>query len=490
MDFPATAKKIKSINYRKQIIYILIVVFLILWFAFALDIYKTYKSNTENKLILGSRATQNFDNNVSQIIYDLKDIYKWYKQNTKNNWSTNILTTYDKQISQIITNLPKIAKRVPKDYTDIYNKFLQFIKYKNDIYNLLGASGNKTYLIALMNTNEIRPNGGFWWSYIIVNISGGVVLDNKIYDSYYPNYIYSGLAITWSKWLEQLYDTSKVWFVSSNKIGFTDRDGYNISRLYEKAFVGQKLDWVIFIKSSAVRDILWGRDGKFREWQFVNANIDQISWADTKNKKQIYINELQKYIDTNKENLIAQFAKNSQKLISDNNIQVYLPYVSIPFRDRLVNNNLTTSYSPEYIYSYDTNMSYSKVDWFITKQIYYNNKLSTNTHKIPNIGTWILDLDISYTLNIPNIYTNYIYSLTRKYNVTLTSRETHILALDNIRNNRWILRLPKWSKLMSLTWDYYDYKTFTTPFADWIMYFIKNNKNHTNKSIKLKIMVK
>ena len=186
---------------------------------------------------------------------------------------------------------------------------------------------------------------------------------------------------------------------------------------------------------------------------------------------------------------MSQFAKHSEQLISNNNVQVYLPYISQPFRDRLTNNNLTTSYNPEYIYLYDSNMSYSKIDGFITKQVYYNDILSSQDYKIPSL-TWIVDININYTLNIPNIYINYINNLTSKYKVKLTPRETHILALDNIWDNRSIARLPKWSILKFITGDIYDYKTFKTPFADGIVYYIRNDINHTNKKVNLKLEIR
>ncbi len=486
MDFPAIQKFSPKNNIIKKISYIIIYIFVFLILAIWIKTYQSYNSNIDQKLLLWSWSSQNLDNNVSQIISNLQKIYQWYTGTSAN---ANILTNYDREISQIISDLPKISKRIPDQYKYIYAKTIQLGNYKSDIYNIFWLSGSKTYLIALMNTNEIRPNGGFWWSYMIVKMDGGRLISNKIYDSYYPNYIYSGLYIQGPDWLKQIYDTSKIWFVSSNKIWFTDWDGYHISKLYEKAFLWEKIDGVIFVKSSLIKDILWWWDKKFRERQFVNANIDQISGADTKNKKQIYIDQLQQYIDKNKQYIILQFAKNSQKLISENNIQLYLPYVSIAFRDRLINNGLTTSYNPDYIYSYDTNMSYSKVDGFVNKQIYINEKTNDNAYKISVESSGYIDMIINYSLNIPNIYIDYINSLTKKYNINMSDREKHILALDNIRNNRWTLRLPKWSKILQITGDIYDYKIFQTPFADGLMYFIKNQTNHTNKILKLKIYI-
>ena len=487
LDFPPQPSLPKNTNNFRKYIYaicvFLLLIILLMWYKS----YSLYESSTSAKLNLASRNTQNYDSNLSQTIFSLQNIYNGYKNEWS--WSSNFIAKYDADASIIIDNLPKIKSYIPANYQNIYQKLLELTNYKLDIYNMIGQWSPKTYLIALMNTNEIRPNGGFWWSYILAKFDKGKLLEAKIHDAYYPNYIYSWLSMQWPERLSQIYTGSQIWFISSNKIGFTDRDGYHISTLYNKAFPDTHIDGVIFIKSSAVRDILRWWDGKFREWQFANANINQISGSDTKNKKQIFVDELQKYLDTNKEYLLSQFAKHSEQLISNNNVQAYLPYASQPFRDRLINNNLTTSYNPEYVYLYDSNMSYSKIDGFINKQVYYNNIPFSYSYKIPAL-TWIMNIDINYTLNIPNIYINYIYNLTSKYKIKLTSRENHILALDYIRNNRWVVRLPKWSILKSITGDIYDHKNFKTPFADWIVYYIRNDTNHTNKKVNLKIEIK
>jgi hypothetical protein len=64
-------------------------------------------------------------------------------------------------------------------------------------------------LVILENTSEERPDGGFFGSFAKVSLSGGHLVDFKIYDSYY---------LLWKYCKENTpYLPKKNWFEACNK---------------------------------------------------------------------------------------------------------------------------------------------------------------------------------------------------------------------------------------------------------------------------------
>ncbi len=60
---------------------------------------------------------------------------------------------------------------------------------REEIFKLLGKDQSFNYLIPLQNSNESRPNGGFFGSFAFVSLSGGHITQMQIIDSYLPDYI-------------------------------------------------------------------------------------------------------------------------------------------------------------------------------------------------------------------------------------------------------------------------------------------------------------
>ncbi|MEI6118547.1 MAG: hypothetical protein WCP92_04930 [bacterium] len=53
---------------------------------------------------------------------------------------------------------------------------------------------------------------------------------------------------------------------------------------------------------------------------------------------------------------------------------IYLSNVSTGLNATLTKHNLTNIFDPNYIYFWDTNTSYNKIDGFLTKHIQINNE--------------------------------------------------------------------------------------------------------------------
>ena len=58
---------------------------------------------------------------------------------------------------------------------------------REEIFQLLGKDQCFNYLVPLQNSNESRPNGGFFGSFAFISLSGGHIVDMQIIDSYLPD---------------------------------------------------------------------------------------------------------------------------------------------------------------------------------------------------------------------------------------------------------------------------------------------------------------
>ena len=58
---------------------------------------------------------------------------------------------------------------------------------REEIFELLGKYQRFNYLVPLQNSNEARPNGGFFGSFAFISLSLGHLVDMQIIDSYLPD---------------------------------------------------------------------------------------------------------------------------------------------------------------------------------------------------------------------------------------------------------------------------------------------------------------
>jgi len=417
----------------------------------------------------------------------------------------SLLTDYKKWINIIKDKKPDIVylmqyfqdnhTKLEKMWLDKYSSFMlfssQLFNFKSDIFSLLWEGEKQKYLILLQNSSEKRPNWWFFGSYAVLDVDW-TNIDFQIFDSYYPNYIGSGTYILWPEYINSFWESNKISFIGANKYGITDIDGENIKKVYEKTFTGESIRWIIFVKSDLLEELLPEFKQKFWEWQFVNASVNLIRWKDLPFKKDLYLNDIKEYVQWNKMLMAKYFLQNFDKIKDSGNIRVYLTWVSHSLNDFLKDNNLNTVYDTGNIYLWDYNRGFNKSDGFIDKSASIFdlswNLLKTSSKDIVDIKDlqkWKYKLLVSYTMNVPIHYQNYIKELEKKFNITLTDREKHILWLNYLWDNEWIIYLPPDFKITNQTWDYYDFKEVKTPFSNNFVYktIIKENNQVKNLEI-------
>lgn len=436
-----------------------------------------------------------------------------------------MLWPIDSEISNILLSADKVyddymswAKILDKDYADLnyifsavknkinvllwlniwdYKNVLIFLdwilNYRDDIFSLLGKNWPQKYLILFQNNSEKRPNWGFFGSYLLLTLDKWRI-DYKIYDSYYPEFINPNWWVLAPKWAEQLFPDRKVWFIASNKFWFTDMDSKNIKAIYENTFPWENIRWVIFINSRFFETILPWFVEKMREWQFVNANIDLIRWENLPYKKELYMKWVNDYLTTYKKDLLINSLKNFDRLINDNNVRMYFTWISGWFDSFLENNNLTTYYRENNFYFWDYNNWYNKSDRFISKLVQIEdlswNVLKSENDDIVNVDwlwSWEYLIKVAYSINMPQSYIDFIRNLEKKYKIEMTEREIHILGLNHIWDNRWLVYLPPNTKILKVEWDSYETDIIKTPFSQNVFYKLRSDENNQMKMVTIKI---
>lgn len=361
---------------------------------------------------------------------------------------------YPDDVDQIISLLktnPQRIDRLPESYRGFWSLIQERLPYSQDLIELLWPDRPHTYLIALMNTAESRPNWWFFGSYLIVTIYKGKITSHQVYDSYYAYHQNSWVSLRLDTLQAEILNQSTINFISPNMYGFTYQDAGNIILLYEKLFPSQHLDGVIMIKSDLLAQAVPELKSKLIEWQFVNACIDLIRWEIRGNKKESYLVDITSYVEKNNDRLINMLIPNIPSLIQQAWVQVYIPWSSESFRTFLSRQWLITEYDPHTLYIWHLNKSFNKIDQFLNKKHLIQDTqgtmiVETNDEIIPldktlKSGT-SYDRYLFYNLLIPQSYIDTIFSLTRTYNIELTKREQHILWLSANWHNQIIVHLP------------------------------------------------
>ena len=116
--------------------------------------------------------------------------------------------------------------------------------------------------------------------------------------------------------------------------------------------------------------------------------------------------------------------------------------------------------------------------------------LKETMHEIVDIhDLWpgVYTVKLIYTLHVSNFYKNFIHDLEQKYEIELTPREQHILALDPEWATRGVVYMPSNIKILSSTWDYYHFSEFDTSFAHALYYKIKMKGNNQVGEVEFKM---
>ncbi len=457
-------KQQKKVSYWPVIFFtgVLAVIFLILNGIYALQ--SLSKSSVEQQSFVAQKLAWWVDKQVGNFFGSAGRIYQAVQSwEAVLNYTDDINTIFD-----TLQNNQTLKDNIPSSYQKLYNFWLQWLPYKNDILNLLWSDRVHTYLIALMNSAEIRPNWGFFWSYAIVQIQKGKVIKNQIYDSYYAYYQNTGAQILLDKNYQKILGQENINFISPNVYGFTAQDGGNIKNIYEQLFPGQNIDGVIMLRSEVLQKLVPELKNKFIEWQFVNASIDLIRGNSTPNKKEKYLTDMGTFLNENKSTLLTQIINNLPTLFQNHDIQLYFPQSTQQFQSFLADQWLMTVHDKENLYVWNLNKSFNKIDSFVVKRFALQDKNGQVVAEsengifdpqeikkaLDNGSTY--DLYFYYTLSIPQSYNDQIFWLTKQYDIVLTPREQHILGLSYNWRNQAIVNLPENLEFVALEGSYYN----------------------------------
>ena len=533
MEFGISKKVEKNWKYYLKFSNIIFVILLVLSFAFF-----AFYSNVTNiifnkdKIDIFKEDLQqvafyfwNIDENISKMLLNIDEISKAYVD-----WE-NVLVTKEDKILETLEYIKQNESYLKDLGFQKYWKLIDLLWYVQEnweeISKLLWKEGEFNYLVILQNTNEKRPNWGFFGSFAFITVKDGLLKNMEIVDSYYPDYIAYNTRLIAPERTSSFLPDRKIWFIAGNKFWFSDIDGSNLKRLYEKMFnetysmpkVQQTMEaglykkllhkyikWVIFIRSDLIEYLIPSFTELAWERQFLNANVDIIRWEYRWNKKEEYIKWVKDYFNKNKITIFKNIINNFDDVIEKKFITIYLSNVSDNLQNLLKNNWLKLEYNSWFIYARDTNTSYNKVDGFVEKNIQildqWNKILIDTNHDVVNIQDlipWQYLMKIYYTLNVPNYYIDFIRNLEKRYEIEMTSREESILALrpakydDNIYEKRMETKatvyFPQNFKILDVVGQQQDHKTFNTPFSKGLYYKMLINTNNTTKSIEIKFMV-
>lgn len=462
------------------------------------------------------------DTNFSSFLLTLDSVVQDYID------GENVFKTRKDEIEDVWLYIFENREYLTALWFDEYDSLMDFIadiwKYKDTVFALLWEDQIYNYLVILQNSNEKRPNGWFFGSFAFISIEHGFIKELEIIDAYFPNFIANRTFIPAPSWTNSIRDDDRIGFIAWNKFGFTDIDGNNLKVLYEKIFnedydpnklaatfrpevsnilINRYIKWVIFIETDLLESLLPRFEEKVWEWQFVNASINLIRWEYRGNKKELYIEEITDFFNQNKWTIARNFINNFEKILDERFVNIHLSNVPGELYGLLQKWQLTNTYDENYLYAWDTNNSFGKVDGFVEKSSIItdqNNRLVVYNDRdiIPLAGLTSntqYTLTISYALNVPSYYRNFIWWLETKYGISITDRERWILALQpgqytpESRKERWnpksMLFFPPWTEILWVQWDAIDIRYFFPPFAQWLYYEMLNNTNNTIQSITI-----
>ncbi|MFA7298864.1 MAG: DUF4012 domain-containing protein [Candidatus Absconditabacterales bacterium] len=511
------------------------VILIIICFIFFTFVAKINSMLFKNKIDLfkedlGQIAfyTRTFDKELSHFLVTLDNIVQSYVK------GDNVFITKEKEIifcREYIEENKEYLKKVGfSNYDKLINLFSDLKVYQKEFFELLGKKQSFNYLVILQNTNEKRPNGGFFGSFAFIKVDQGHIKTLEIIDSYYPDFIAYRTRIMAPEWTAPFLPDRKIGFIAGNKFGFSDIDGKNLKDLYElmlnktydmakvkqtmqpdlyEKVLHQDIKGVIFIRADLLENFFTTFKYKEQEWQFLNASIDLIRKEIRGNKKEMYIKEIKQYFDNQKGNIIKNVVNRFDEIANKQFVTIYLSNVSTGFNATLTKHNLTNIFDPNYIYFWDTNTSYNKIDGFITKHIQINDEQGmiqkdskSDIVDIRDLKNGKYTINIYYKFGIPEYYPALIKSFEKKYEIQITDREMAILGLKSgmyeepgqgkvrkRRETKATVYFPQYIKVTNVTGDIYYQAPFTPPFANGLFYQMGSIENNSTRVVKINIEV-
>jgi hypothetical protein len=125
------------------------------------------------------------DPEVARQILQLDLIIKDYLS------GANVLKTREEELTALWSYAKENKDYLTKLGFGNYKRILKMLSdarpLREEIFQLLGKDQRFNYLVPLQNSNESRPNGGFFGSFAFISLSGGHIVDMQIIDSYLPD---------------------------------------------------------------------------------------------------------------------------------------------------------------------------------------------------------------------------------------------------------------------------------------------------------------
>ncbi len=435
-----------------------------------------------------------YDTRASSVLLSIQRVMQWYEHK-------DFLKTYQWDIENILQYVSNNPDTFAQMGLQEYKPFLDFVAglsaQKKDIFSLLGKDKPQTYIIALQNAAEKRPNGWFFGSFVKVTLSDAKVVEMQFIDSYVPGIIRPDISLKAPSWSQTFLSwDDKITFLASNKFWFTDIDGANIKKLYDMTY-NADIRGVFFVNSNIFADLLPGFQEKLWEWQFTNASVDLIRWQALPNKKELYFDWVKDLLETRKVDLAKAIAKHFHLVQDSRYIQSYLVRTSPELTNFLQEQWIQTVFNKHHIYIWDYNSSYNKIDTFIKKTVTIfdsNNKLvKESAQDVISIKDMIpgkYTIHIQYSMNIPDSYLNFIESLRKQFGITLQVREKHILALYPEWSTRGVVYTPDNITLGWIEWPVKNQALFKTPFSNNGFYVLENTVNNSIKEVTIPFILK
>jgi hypothetical protein len=434
-----------------------------------------------------------YDPRAASVILSMQRIIQWYE-------NKDFLATYGGDIQNVLQYLSNNPEKFKQLGLQQYAPFIDFITQlsaqKDDIFSLLGKEKVQTYIIALQNTAEKRPNGWFFGSFVKVSLFDAKIVDMKFIDSYVPGIIRPDVVLQAPERSKTfLGDDRTITFLASNKFGFTDIDGKNIKNLYDRTY-SDDIRWVVFVQSKLFADLLPGFQELLWEWQFKNASIDLIRWQALPNKKELYFNGVNEFLKTHQKDIVKNIIKHFEKVKDNRYIQTYVVRTSETLKQLLQAEQLQTVFNDKNIYLWDYNSSYNKIDTFIKKTTsIFDSKwvlVDESTYDVIDIAALkpgSYSMRVQYILSIPTTYVSFIEKLTKEFGIWLNSREKHILALYPEWSTRWVVYAPENVDITSVGWPVKTSEIFDTPFSHNAFYVVENTSNNSIKEVSIKFAI-
>lgn len=435
-----------------------------------------------------------YDPRAASVLLSMQRIIQWYE-------NKEFLKTYGGDIQnalQYLSNNPEKFKQLGlQQYAPFIDFITQLSAQKDDIFSLLGKDKIQTYIIALQNTAEKRPNGWFFGSFVKVSIFDAKIVDMQFIDSYVPGILRPDITLQApDRSSTFLGEDNTITFLASNKFGFTDIDGKNIKNLYDRTY-SDDIRGVVFVQSKLFADLLPWFQELLWEWQFKNASIDLIRWQALPNKKELYFNGVNEFLKTHQKDIVKGIIKHFEKVKDNRYIQAYIVRTSEAFKSLLQEEQLQTVFNDKNIYLWDYNSSYNKIDTFIKKttSIFNSNGklVDESAYDVINIASltpWTYTMRIQYLLSIPESYVSFIDNLSKDFEIWLNTREKHILALYPERSTRWVIYAPENITITNISGPTKTSSIFETPFSHNAFYIVENTTNYSVKEVSVKFTIK